>query len=76
MAQPIEAITISVPEAARLMSIGRTTFYKLRKIDPHFPRLRKYGRASRVVVDELREWIDKHAIQLDSPAPGSNDRKR
>jgi predicted DNA-binding transcriptional regulator AlpA len=57
----IEVIAVSVPEAAALLGLGRTHFYRLHRSDPTFPRIAKFGRASRILVADLREWARKQA---------------
>jgi predicted DNA-binding transcriptional regulator AlpA len=57
----IEVIAVSVPEAAALLGLGRTHFYRLHRIDPTFPRIVKFGRASRILLADLREWAQRQS---------------
>lgn len=58
----IEVIAVSVPDAAALLGLGRTHFYRLHRSDPTFPRIVTFGRASRILLDDLREWARKQAV--------------
>ena len=58
----IEVIAVSIPEAAALLGLGRTHFYRLHRSDPTFPRIVKFGRASRILLADLREWARKQAV--------------
>ena len=44
-------------EAARLLGIGRTTFWRLRK-RPDFPEPRRFAGAARFRRSELLRWAD------------------
>ncbi len=44
-------------EAARLLGVGRTTFWRLRK-DTGFPKPRHFAGAARFNRDELLTWAD------------------
>ena len=50
-------IAVSMSEAARLLSVSRTTLYAWSKLDG-FPIIRING-CSRVLVDGLRDWVKK-----------------
>lgn len=50
----IDAIAVSMSEAAKLMSVSRPTIYAWSKMDG-FPVIR-IGGCSRVLVDGLRDW--------------------
>ena len=50
-------IAVSMSEAARLLSVSRTTLYAWSKLDD-FPLIRING-CSRVLVDGLRDWVKK-----------------
>lgn len=50
-------IAVSMSEAARLLSVSRTTLYAWSKLDG-FPLIRING-CSRVLVDGLRDWVKK-----------------
>lgn len=52
-------IAVSMSEAARLLSVSRTTLYAWSKLDG-FPLIRING-CSRVLVDGLRDWAKKQA---------------
>ena len=58
----IEVIAVSVPQAAALLGLGRTHFYRLHRSDPTFPRIVKFGRASRILVADLREWARRQGV--------------
>ena len=49
------ALLLTVPEAARLLAIGRTSLYRL--IENGNLRVVKIGRATRVPVAELRTFV-------------------
>ena len=51
----VEVIAVSVADAAALLGFGRTHIYRLLRRDPTFPRLVKFGRPSRILVEDLRE---------------------
>ena len=50
-------IAVSMSEAARLLSVSRTTLYAWSKLDG-FPLIRING-CSRGLVDGLRDWVKK-----------------
>lgn len=66
---PIEVLTVSVPRAAALLGISRTLYYKLVRTHPEFPRIIKIGRASRVLVGDLRRWVELQGQLAGSPVP-------
>ena len=51
-----EALLLTVPEAARLLAIGRTSLYRL--IGDGDLRVVKIGRATRVPLVDLRAFVD------------------
>ena len=53
----IEPLLVSHNEAARLLGIGRTTFYQLCSSGRIGPMAIKFGRRSLFRLDELREWV-------------------
>ena len=53
----IEPLLVSHNEAARLLGIGRTTFYQLCSSGRIGPMALKFGRRSLFRLDELREWV-------------------
>ena len=53
----IEPLLVSLDEAARLLGIGRTTFYQLCSSGRIGPMAIKFGRRSLFRLDELREWV-------------------
>ena len=52
-----EALLLTVPEAARLLAIGRTSLYRL--IQDGDLRVVKIGRATRVALVDLRAFVDE-----------------
>lgn len=54
---PIEPLLVSLDEAARLLGIGKTTFYQLCSSGRIGPMAIKFGRRSLFRLDELREWV-------------------
>ena len=56
-------IAVSMSEAARLLSVSRTTLYAWSKLDG-FPLIRING-CSRVLVDGLRDWVKKQTGVMD-----------
>jgi predicted DNA-binding transcriptional regulator AlpA len=50
-------ILVTLPEAARLLWIGKTKLHKLIRTDPSFPPVIKIGRCSRLELAALQEWI-------------------
>ncbi len=53
----IELLLVSLDEAARLLGIGKTTFYQLCSSGRIGPMAIKFGRRSLFRLDELREWV-------------------
>ncbi len=51
-----DAIFISIKQATHLLSMSRSNIYNRVKSDPKFPRLRRIGKLSRFVRDELVDW--------------------
>lgn len=51
-----EALLLTVPEAARLLAIGRTSLYRL--IQDGDLRVVKIGRATRVPLVDLQAFVD------------------
>lgn len=52
-------------EAARLLGIGRTSFWRLRKRDD-FPRPRRFAGAARFSRRELIKWADARREPVDA----------
>ena len=50
-------------EAAKLLGIGRTTFWRLRRDDPSFPEPRHFAGHARFRRTDLIEWADTHRGQ-------------
>jgi len=48
-------LLVTIPEAAKMLSIGRTKFYELIKAGEIKPKY--IGSAARISVAELQEWI-------------------
>lgn len=57
----MERLLLRVEEAAEMLGLGRTTVYEMAK-DNQLPVLR-VGRALRIPLDGLRQWIDEHATE-------------
>ena len=53
----IEPLLVSIDEAARLLGIGKTTFYQLCSSGRIGPMAIKFGKRSLFRLDELREWV-------------------
>ena len=53
----IEPLLVSPDEAARLLGIGKTTFYQFCSSGRIGPMAIKFGRRSLFRLDELREWV-------------------
>ena len=55
-------LAYSVPELAKLLSIGRSAAYTLVN-SSGFPKI-TIGRRVVIPADPLRVWIDKHALPM------------
>ena len=53
----MEPLLIGPDEAARLLGIGKTTFYQLCSSGRIGPMAIKFGRRSLFRLDELRDWV-------------------
>ena len=51
-----EPLAVSIPEASRISSCGRSTLYS--EIKSGHLKIRKVGRRTIVVLDDLRAWLD------------------
>jgi predicted DNA-binding transcriptional regulator AlpA len=60
-------ILVTLPEAARLLWIGRTKLHKLIRTDPSFPPVIKIGRCSRLELAALQEWIRQKSDEHRTP---------
>lgn len=59
MSDKLEPLAVRPSEAARLVDVSRTTFYRwMHRAD--FPVIR-LGGCTRIPVDGLREWIAKQS---------------
>ena len=58
----LEPILLTIPEAARLLSIGRTMAYKL--ISAGELEVVHIGRAARVPVDAVREYVERRRAEI------------
>lgn len=58
----VEVIAVTVEQAAALIGISRTLFYRLARTDPTFPPIVKVGRASRILVKDLQRWMAAQAM--------------
>ena len=56
-----EPILLTIPEAARLLSIGRTMAYEL--ISAGELEVVHIGRAARVPVEAVREYVDRRRAE-------------
>ena len=55
----MKPLAVNMADAARLLGVSRPTIYRLAKL-PGFPAVR-LGGCTRVLVDELREWVRQQA---------------
>ena len=55
---------LRVGEAARLLGVGRTSFWRLRRDEPDFPKPREFAGAARFKREDLIRWADAQ----DAPA--------
>ena len=55
----MKPLAVNMADAARLLGVSRPTIYRLAKL-PGFPAVRLGGR-TRVLVDDLREWVRQQA---------------
>ena len=59
MADKLEPLVVSAPEAARLLGVSKPTIYQyIHQSD--FPAF-KLGRRTLISVDGLKEWVRKQA---------------
>jgi excisionase family DNA binding protein len=56
--RPAAELLLRIPEAARVLGVGRTTLYRL--IDNGDIRVLRIGRAVRIPVDELQAFVARH----------------
>lgn len=69
-----DALTIRVPDAARMLGIGKTKLYELiaaREID-----VIKVGRATLIVVRSLERFVERQSVAADAEAPQPRKRGR
>lgn len=62
-----DALTIRVPDAARMLGIGKTKLYELiaaREID-----IIKDGRATLIVVRSLERFVERQSVAAGAEAP-------
>ena len=75
-----DAIAVTVSRAAQLLSVSRTTIYALARADSTFPTIRKFGRASRILLADLQAWAEAQGGPKDTPSRSmrmkSIDRRR
>ena len=55
----MKPLAVNMADAARLLGASRPTIYRLAKL-PGFPAVR-LGGCTRVLVDDLREWVRQQA---------------
>ena len=55
----MKPLAVNMADAARLLGVSRPTIYRLAKL-PGFPAVR-LGGSTRVLVDDLREWVRQQA---------------
>jgi excisionase family DNA binding protein len=55
----MDILLVSVPDACRMLSVGKTYFYAL--VSSGAVRIVKMGRASRVKVSDLQELVSRLA---------------
>ncbi len=51
------SILVTIPQAANLLQVGRTSLYELIRSDQRFPPIIKISRCSRIELAALLEWI-------------------
>lgn len=56
----LEPLLVRVEEAARLLSLGRSTIYEMMD-SGELPSV-KCGTARRIPLAALRKWVDEHTI--------------
>jgi len=69
-----DVLTIRVPEAARMLGIGKTKLYELisaREID-----VIKVGRATLIVVRSLERFVERQSVVAGAEAPQPRKRGR
>jgi len=69
-----DALTIRVPDAARMLGIGKTKLYELiaaREID-----IIKVGRATLIVVRSLERFVERQSVAAWAEAPQPRKRGR
>jgi len=69
-----DVLTIRVPEAARMLGIGKTKLYELisaREID-----VIKVGRATLIVVRSLQRFVERQSVVAGAEAPQPRKRGR
>lgn len=62
MALPARKLLISIDEAAEMLGISRSHLYEIIRSDPTFPQVIKLGRASRIELAALVDWIRARSI--------------
>ncbi|MFO1380749.1 MAG: hypothetical protein U1F55_14905 [Chitinivorax sp.] len=68
---------VSVLRACALAQVSKSTFYRRQKDDPDFPRIRKSGRRSFVLLLELQAWMHSlpalYSISMDDHDSGHDE---
>ena len=59
--QPLEPLLVRVEEAARLLSLARSTVYEM--LDAGAIPSVRWGTARRIPVDALRTWIEQNTTR-------------
>lgn len=59
----MEPLAVNMAQAAQMLGVSRPTVYRLAKL-PGFPVIR-LGGCTRVLVDDLREWVRQHGRDSD-----------
>lgn len=59
---PNDAIFVSIKQATHLLAMSRSNIYSRIKTDPTFPKLRRVGKLSRFMRDELVVWATSQPL--------------
>ena len=60
----VEPLTMRVPEAARLLSVSRSSLYRL--MSDGEIEIAKSGHKTLIIVASLKAFIERHRVQVDS----------
>lgn len=59
---PSDGIFVSIKDAARILAISRSNIYYQIKYDASFSKLRRVGKLSRFMRDELLAWAHNQPL--------------